>query len=146
MWDKNYEDPCLAVGRKFKDVEEFRLYLRQFNIKHNFNCCLQKNDGKDITTKCADEVCKWHVRAARISYEVTYEVRVFQEKYNCIWVNKAENDDASGKWIARHLVNIRDNSYMTPTEIVNLIDRKYSVLVLYKKAWREREIARERIF
>ena len=82
MWDTNYEDTCLDVGSKFNNAEEFRLRLRQFIIKHNFNSSLQKNDGKAITTKCTDGICKWYVKAAMIPHKVTYEVRVFQEKHS----------------------------------------------------------------
>jgi len=41
------------------------------------------------------------------------------------------------------LQDIIDNPNMTPKEIAKLIDRKYSITVGYKKAWRVREIARE---
>jgi len=43
------------------------------------------------------------------------------------------------------LQDIRDNQNITPKEIANLIDRKYSVSVGYKKAWRPKEIARENL-
>ena len=40
VWDTNYENTFVDVESKFKDAEEFRLCLRQFNIQHNFNYVL----------------------------------------------------------------------------------------------------------
>jgi len=108
------------LGSKFKDVEEFRLCLKQFGIQHNFNYVLQKNDSKAITAKCIDEVCKWHVRATRLPDKATYEIRVFQEKHNCTRVNKTMNDAASGKWITRHILqDIRENPNMTLKKLLS---------------------------
>jgi len=97
------------VESKFKDAEEFKLCLRQFSINTTsivFSKRMMSRLSQQNTQMRYASSVGGH---SRLPNKVTYEVRVFQEKDICTWVNKSENDVISYKWIVRHILqDIRD--------------------------------------
>lgn len=57
------------------------------------------------------------------------------------------NTQATADWIAMTIIgDIKTNLNITSEEIMNIINRKYQMKVLYDRAWMGRENARESIY
>ncbi|XP_039114974.1 uncharacterized protein LOC120250246 [Dioscorea cayenensis subsp. rotundata] len=61
---EDHEIVSMEVGDQFSDSEHFKDALRNFAIKHNFNCTFIKNDKQRVTVKCAAEGCEWRAHAS----------------------------------------------------------------------------------
>ena len=121
--------------------------VRHHSIIKDFNLSWYKGDKKRIVVKSTKEGCNWFISVSRIPDGQTFKLKLLNQNHSCCGVNKSDNNDASVKWVTMLVVgDARENPYITPKEMMNLVDKKFSIKLSYLKAWRAKERVKEIIF
>ena len=68
------ENPKIAVGELFPNVDAFRKSLRHFAIKNEFEVFTVKSDKTRFIGKCKDPSCPWRIHASRLQDKKTFMV------------------------------------------------------------------------
>jgi hypothetical protein len=72
LYDKN--NPCMDKGTMYPSMKEFRLAMRQFAIKKEFELAIEKSDLERYRVKCGVQGCPWSLVGHRQSDNKTIMV------------------------------------------------------------------------
>lgn len=63
MWNINYEDPKIHIGKMFNDIVDLRFCPIQHSVNMNFNFSCIRNENKRHVVRCNGHLWEWYVRA-----------------------------------------------------------------------------------
>ncbi|OVA06102.1 hypothetical protein BVC80_93g2 [Macleaya cordata] len=139
----------LVVGMQWKNVFEYRRYLRRFAVKQWFEIKYIKNDLVRIRGRCASKGCPWFIFASKIRGELTFRLNTLVEGYTRLRHVKKKNKMVTYKSIAEELEDcIRGHKKKNykPSLIVEDFWQEFMVDISYWVAWRVKGVALERIY
>lgn len=71
-YDKN--DPPMSKGTIYPSIEEFRLAIAQYSIKHEFEYAIEKSEPNRFRAHCPVKGCNWRIHASRSADKKSIEV------------------------------------------------------------------------
>ncbi len=71
-YDKN--DPPMNKGTIYPSIEEFRLAIAQYSIKHEFEYKIDKSEPDRFRAHCPKKGCKWRIHASHSADKKSIEV------------------------------------------------------------------------
>jgi hypothetical protein len=71
-YDKN--DPPMNKGTIYPSIEEFRLAIAQYSIKHEFEYKIDKSEPDRFRAHCPKKGCKWRIHASHSADKESIEV------------------------------------------------------------------------
>ncbi|XP_031257229.1 uncharacterized protein LOC116115200 isoform X2 [Pistacia vera] len=77
----SYED--IVCGKMFANKKELRKKLKLGAVKNNFEFKVKKSTKDRFEVVCADENCKWRLRATKLKDEEYFEIRRFSNVHIC---------------------------------------------------------------
>lgn len=75
------ENPSFSVGQSFKDVDSFRMALRQNATRNVFDIKFLKNSKNRMIVRCANERCMFHIHASHLRNEDSLIVKKFNNTH-----------------------------------------------------------------
>ncbi|XP_078148514.1 uncharacterized protein LOC144543943 [Carex rostrata] len=94
------ENPKIAVGELFPNVDAFKKSLRHFAIKNEFEVCTVKSDKTRFIGKCKDSSCPWRIHASRLHDKKTFMVKVLPHDHSCPSTTMVDGKMASSSWVS----------------------------------------------
>ncbi|KAF2298341.1 hypothetical protein GH714_022561 [Hevea brasiliensis] len=117
--DSKYDD-CLIMpvimreGQVFKDINELRDALRDYDIKGDYDIARIKNDSVRLIAKCSSEDCLWKFHASILSDKITFMVNSLIDEHKCMRHLVNQNYNSNTKWIIEKLKGkLRADPYMS---------------------------------
>ena len=78
------DNPEIKVGSTFVDKDAFKLVIKQYAIKREFQTFVEHSDKVRYRERCADPTCEWKVHAKKLRgcptimvYYVTCDLSIF---------------------------------------------------------------------
>jgi hypothetical protein len=80
----NWKEPVMNLGTRYKDIVTFRLAMRQYAIKKEFELGIEATDQTRYRAFCQGEACPWKIHArVEIKGSPTVIVSIFLAHYVC---------------------------------------------------------------
>jgi hypothetical protein len=138
-------NPTLVVGNTFRNADEFRKAVRQYNILRGKDLKFKKNERKRIVVVCKDERCRYRVYGRQLKDEMTFLLVSLRPKHSC---NRTyQNHLITSSWIADWCIeSFREQPNMPIDVLHKKVKAKYNVDVHVSSLYRARKKARETIY
>ncbi|KAE8817590.1 hypothetical protein D1007_04691 [Hordeum vulgare] len=106
VYDK--ENPVVAMGKVFPNMDEFRMCFKTYAVKHEFDAKTKWTDRKKFYARCRDfygsfDPCKWYISARRQPYGSTIRVNQIPHQHTCITSSQRVSTMTSQLWIAEKI-------------------------------------------
>ena len=87
VYDK--ENPVIAVGKLFPNMDEFRMCFKTYAVKHEFDAKTMWTDRKKFYARCIGfdgsvKPCKWYISARLQPDGSTVRVNQIPNQHTCI--------------------------------------------------------------
>jgi hypothetical protein len=138
-------NPTLVVGNTFRNADEFRKAVRQYNILRGKDLKFKKNERKMIVVVCKDERCRYWVYERQLKDEMTFLLVSLRPKHSCN--STYQNHLITSSWIADwYIESFREQPNMPIDVLHKKVKAKYNVDVHVSSLYRARKKARETIY
>ncbi|XP_016578912.1 uncharacterized protein LOC107876520 [Capsicum annuum] len=132
------------VKKNYINKDTLVSVMRNYLIKHRFNCRTTRSDKQSYVLLCKSSECSWAFKASCKHGTDTFIVRTFNDEHTCSIMDIVlEQQHATIAFIAGitapKLVNYK--KIITPSDIIEDIKRELGLDIDYMKAWRGKECA-----
>ena len=119
VYDK--ENPVIAVGKLFPNMDEFTMCFKTYAIKHEFDAKTKWTDRKKFYARCRGfdgsvKPCKWYISARRQPDGSTIRVNQIPHQHTCITSSQRVSTMTSQLWIAEKITPILAKKPNTTTK------------------------------
>ncbi|XP_078176830.1 uncharacterized protein LOC144571420 [Carex rostrata] len=115
------ENPKIAVGELFPNVDAFKKSLRHFAIKNEFEVFTVKSDKTRFIGKCKDPSYPWRIHASRLQDNKTFKVKVLPHDHSCPATTMVDGKMASSSWVSDKVGDwLRKNPSVGANEVKNV--------------------------
>ena len=129
-----------AIKLCFKNVQQFRVALRNYHIAQLRNYQLHRNNPDRIIVKCSEEGCPFYMTASIIKHEKTFCIRKMRALHTCI--PHGENTKVTIDWLAHQSEQaVRTDPNTCVDTLMEQAKLKFGVEVPKSKTYRARKKA-----
>ncbi|KAE8770092.1 hypothetical protein D1007_58208 [Hordeum vulgare] len=109
VYDK--ENPVIAVGRLFPNMDEFRMCFKTYAVNHEFDVKTKWTDKRKFYARCIGfdgsvKPCKWYISARCQPHGSTIRVNQIPHQRTCITSSQKVSTMTSQLWIAEKITPI----------------------------------------
>ncbi|KAM3251628.1 hypothetical protein P3L10_005698 [Capsicum annuum] len=134
----------VKVKQKYINKDTLVSVMRNYSIKHRFNCRAARSDKQSYVLLCKSPECSWVFKASCKHDTDTFIVRTFNDEHTCSIMNRVfEQQHATIAFVAG-ITALKLVSYkriITTSDIIKDIKRKLDLDIDYMKAWRAKKRA-----
>ncbi|KAH9655138.1 SWIM-type domain-containing protein [Citrus sinensis] len=145
---RNYNYDDISVGKLFVAKNELILQLRKVALRGKFDFRITRSTTTRFEAQCSSELCKWRIRATRVSNEqnVPWLVRRVDNVHTCCNEVLAGGVHQVRSRVVGHIIAdkfIQEKRIYTPNDIRADIQQEYGVQLTYQQAYRAKEVGLE---
>jgi hypothetical protein len=109
VYDK--ENPVIAVGKLFPNMDEFRMRFKTYAVKKEFDAKTMWTDRKKFYARCRGydggaKPCKWYISARRQPDGSTIRVNQIPFEHTCITSSQRVSTMTSQFWVAKKITPV----------------------------------------
>ncbi|XP_022872850.1 uncharacterized protein LOC111391817 [Olea europaea var. sylvestris] len=143
--DEMFDDPLHGTNTDLIERQIFftkkQLYSRihLLALREKFQFQVSRSSLKMLTIVCADDNCKWMLRASSVKQSAIFMIRKFKNVHTCsIDYRRNAHEHATSSVITKQIMGKLDNTYASydPTAIARDMEREFGVKISYHKARR----------
>ncbi|XP_022860655.1 uncharacterized protein LOC111381146 [Olea europaea var. sylvestris] len=128
----------------FFTKKELYSRIRLLVLREKFQFQVSRSSQKMLTVVCADDNCKWMLRASSVKQSTIFMIRKFNNVHTCsIDYRRNTHRHATSSVIAEQIMGKLDYTYGSydPTAIARDMEREFGVKISYHQARREKVAA-----
>ncbi|KAK7259984.1 hypothetical protein RIF29_25648 [Crotalaria pallida] len=130
------------VGLEFTSLAVFKQAILEHSVLNGKSVKFVKNDKERVRVACKSD-CGFVAYVARVGDSHTFRLKTLQPKHRCGRV--FDNKNANTRWVSKVVLDkMRDNHDYKMVEIMDDIRRTYSTGITSWRAFREKQIAKEK--
>ncbi|XP_022893941.1 uncharacterized protein LOC111408408 [Olea europaea var. sylvestris] len=143
-WISTVNMPDLTEREIFFTKKELYSRICLLALREKFQFQVSRSSQKMLTVVCADDNCKWMLRASSVKQSAIFMIRKFNNVHTCpIDYRRNAHQHATSSVIAEQIMGKLDNTYGSydPTAIARDMEREFGVKICYHQARREKVAA-----
>ncbi|XP_020396599.1 uncharacterized protein [Zea mays] len=146
MYDKM--NPSMQPGSLFPNMKEFRIAMRQYAIKHEFELGIDVTSTTRYVGYCKGGDCPWRIYAREEKKGLpTIVVAVLHDSHTCTSSGRRKTTTPSCGWVAFHaLPLLMKKPNMGAKELQDTLQGVHNVTIGYDTVWKGNEKALEELF
>ncbi|KAJ0026285.1 hypothetical protein Pint_07604 [Pistacia integerrima] len=131
------------VGQVFEGVDHFRKVFRDYVIQRGFSVRKIHNERRRFKAKCKQTNCPFHLYAALMLDDVSFQIRKYRHSHTCTRVYN--NREATTAWVAEKMGDfIRSQKGSSIKPLVDELGRKHYLQLSRSKLYRANQLAKGR--
>ncbi|XP_022880686.1 uncharacterized protein LOC111397956 [Olea europaea var. sylvestris] len=134
----------LTERQIFFTKKELYSRIRLLSLREKFQFQVSRSSLKMLNVVCADDNCKWMLRASSVKQSAIFMIRKFNNVHTCsIDYRCNAHRHATSSVITEQIMGKLDNTYRSydPTSIARDMEREFGVKISYHQAHREKVTA-----
>jgi hypothetical protein len=145
VYDK--ENPVIAVGKLFPNMDEFRMCFKTYAVKHEFDAKTKWTDRKKFYARCRGfdgsvKPCKWYISARRQPDGSTIRVNQIPHQHTCITSSQRVPTMTSHIWVAEKITPIlAKEPNTTAKKLLVDLENQYPIKLKYTTVWKAKQRA-----
>ncbi|KAL5648200.1 hypothetical protein ACJX0J_042555 [Zea mays] len=146
MYDKM--NPLMQPGSLFPNMKEFRIAMRQYAIKHEFELGIYVTSTTKYVGYCKGGDCLWRIYAREEKKGLpTIVVAVLHDSHTCTSSGRRKTTTPSCGWVAFHaLPLLMKKPHMCAKELQDTLQGVHNVTIGYDTVWKGKEKALKELF
>ncbi|KAJ0082352.1 hypothetical protein Patl1_10338 [Pistacia atlantica] len=131
------------VGQVFGGVDHFRKVFRDYVSQRGFSVRKIHNERRRFKAKCKQTNCTFHLYAALMPDDVSFQIRKYRHSHTCTRVYN--NREATTAWVAEKMGDfIRSQKGSSIKPLVDALGRKHYLQLSRSKLYRANQLAKGR--
>lgn len=138
------DNPEMAVGDTFPSMDTFRMALKHYAIRKEFDIKINMSQPKKYVAYCKafEEGCPWSITAKKKQESSTVVVTELEDKHMCASSSRKKTSMASQSWVAeRAEIIMKNDPDMSAIDLQKKLQNDYNVKVSYHTVYKGRQRA-----
>jgi hypothetical protein len=128
-------------GMEFTCLADFRLAIRDWNVRNGYELRWVKNEGDRVRVVCA-RGCPYRVLCSQVGQEQTFAIKTPEEQMVHKCVKSLTNKSANSKWVSKSVVQLMQSNQKVRMKDIQHYTRTYfSLNINPSTAWKAKQYA-----
>jgi hypothetical protein len=144
----NRINPSMQPGCLFPNMKEFRIAMRQYAIKHEFELGIDVTSTTRYVGYCKGGDCPWRIYAREEKKGLpTIVVAVLDDVHTCTSSGRRKTTTPTSAWVAFHAKPLLMNKpQMGAKELQQTLQGTHNVTIGYDTVWKGKEKALKELY